>query len=707
MNFKLNYVSGLPVLAFSLVHAAAFAQATPVPSADAASASTGAASAADAIRPGATSTLTVQQVVVTAERRTQDLQKTAVSITVIDGQTLAQQNKTDVASIIQGVPGVVFQAIKPDGDPVISMRGVGTDNPLGNPGVALYLDGITMKQAAFQFFDMDRVEVLRGPQGTLYGRGAPAGAVNFITRDPTNKLGAEGTIGIGNYGLYDVTAIGNIPIGDMLAVRMGVNAEKRNGYFDNRLSDSDQTNARIKLKFQPTKTFSLVLGYDTYWNRSKGAGEVNLNADNSIPGYVSDAPTTDGLGVHDEFHKFNANMNWDLGAVTLTYLGSFQNYSEDSATYFGGNSNHALEKPDLARTHEIRVSSNGRDALSWIVGVYAQDTTLDAVTGIQNGLFSGSFSNLTNTTSRALFAEATYALTQDWRFTLGGRRSDDTYKSNLPQTFNFLVPPPPGGFPNLNFDSVPASNKFNHTDYKARVEKAFGPNSMAYATISTGYRPGGAAGNGDGTTQQYGIEVNRAVELGTKNRFLDGRLQLNAEVFRYEYSGFQQAFQASGSPFVSILSHPARFFGGEVEGKAALTTNDQLSLNVSLLSARYLDVSLPVPHSPHSTLGLGYEHDFDLPNGGTLRMGGDATYQTRTYTNYSATVDPGMLQPAYTIGNLSLGYESPDDKFTVTGYIHNVGDKLYKLSVNQVQGGADTAAISPPRTAGLVFGWRL
>ena len=672
----------------------------------------GASGAAMPAAAAASAPAELQQVVVTSERRAQSLQKTAVSISVLDGDELQREGKTAIADIVQSVPGVVFQAINPDGAPMIAIRGVGTDNPLGNAGVALYVDGIALRQGALQFYDLERVEVLRGPQGTLYGRGAPAGAVNFVTKDPTQQAAAEAQLELGSHSLVRATGVANVPLGSDWALRVGVNAIRRDGSFDNGLGDADERNARLKLRWAPDRRLSLVLGYTNYRSRGLGGGQVNLNADGSIPEHiVSNAASVSGLGTHEDYEKFSAHLNWDFGPATLSYVGSWGNFEQDTTRFFGGNTNHAVVPTDRSVTHELRVASNARQGLAWIAGAYAQDTRLDGVTTVSNAIFSGDFANHTRQTSRAVFAEATLPFGDQWRATLGARHSRDTFDSDFPQTFTFLIPAAPDGppFPDLNFASVPAAGRFTRTDYKLRLERAFGRDHMVYGGWSSGYRPGGAAGTGSGGTQDYGIEVNRAFEVGVKSRWLDGRAQLNASLFRYAYSGFQQPFQAAGSPFVTIESHPARMSGGELEAKWLATPDDQLALDLALLDASYRDSSLPVPHSPRVTAGLAYRHTFWLAGGANLRVGGDVKHQSSQYTNYNTTLDPAMFQRAYALVGLSADWESADGRYTVSGYVRNATDQRYKLTVNQGAGAGapGIATISEPRTFGIVLGIRM
>jgi iron complex outermembrane recepter protein len=652
----------------------------------------------------ATAPVALQQVVITAERRPENLQRTAVSVTVLDGAALQQQGKTDIAQIVEFVPGVVYQNLKPDGAPLLSVRGVGTDNPMGNAAVALYVDGVANKQGAGQFFDMQRVEVLRGPQGTLYGRGAPGGAVNFVTNDPGNKLEGNASFELGSDRLRRVIGVVNVPISEAWSARVAVNKSKRDGYFDNGLSDLDESTARIKLKYQPNKDFSTVFGYVSYRNRSLGEGQVALDSNNDVPALISNATTTAGLGLDESYRKFTVNANWNLGLATLTYVGSHSNYDMNSTTYFGGNQNIAVFPTDRANTHEIRLSSNTRKGLTWIAGLYGANTAYEGSRAIFSPpIFNGDFGTDASQSTRAIFGEMGIPVAEDWRFTVGARYSHDTYSSNFPQTFKFLVPNPP---PDMNFADVRAAAKFNHSDYKLRVEKTVTQDSMLYASLSTGYRPGGAASNGDGTTQMYGIEVNKAVELGTKNRFLNGRAQLNASVYHYDYSGFQQTYQAPGSPFVTIQSHPASFWGGEIESKVLLTRDDELTVNFALATAKYTDISTPVPHAPKRTVGMGYMHSFTLDNGASLGVGGDLKYQSSSYTNFSNVADAGMFQRAYTLYNLSANYESSDSKYTVTGYVKNLSNKLYKLSVVTQAGPGlpELATVGSPRTFGVMVG---
>src|SRR5258706_10387942 len=205
----------------------------------------------------------LQEIVVTAERRRKNLQNAPVSITAINADELAARNITTVDDALRTVPGVALQGNANGAGIYVRGIGSGQDQAFGSPAVNLNFDGIYQQQPNIplsSMYDIERIEVLRGPQGTLYGRNATAGSINIITTNPSNQTEAAGSIGLGNYGLKRTEAMINVPMSDAVAVRASMVTERHDGYLrPSGYNDADNTGGRLKLVIKPNRDLSVLL----------------------------------------------------------------------------------------------------------------------------------------------------------------------------------------------------------------------------------------------------------------------------------------------------------------------------------------------------------------------------------------------------------------------------------------------------------------
>ncbi|HTP38152.1 MAG TPA: TonB-dependent receptor [Steroidobacteraceae bacterium] len=657
-----------------------------------------------------TATDTLEEVIVTAEHRSSDLQKVALSVSVINGDTLTQHGDKDLAQVLQDIPGVTVQGgiASPiggsGGPPNIAIRGIGTDGPNKNGATAVYEDGVLIVGGGANFFDVNRVEVLRGPQGTLYGRGTTGGAVNIVTNDPTQVFGGSGQLALGSYALFGTQGSLNLPVSEDVAARVSFNTIKHDGFFSSGASGDGETSARAKLLFKPNEDFSLLLGGVYYTADQTAGGTVNVNATHPQP--TDWTPSTDVAG-HDviSFKEGYAKFLMNLGFANLIYLPAYQATHSSQENSDGTVS--AMPHNNTF-TQELRLSNADNARVLWTTGAYYFNTNYYQAFGTP-GVFS--FNQNYDSVSAAVFGEVTYPLLDTLRLTGGVRESRDTVHhvntSSFPRT------------PNPDF----YNKTTDHFDWKARVEDDLTNNNLLYGMVSTGDRPGGSV-NGQG----YKPEVVTAYEVGSKNR-IGNRMTLNGALFYYDYGGFQ-APESCCFPAVQtiVVSVPAKFYGAEMEAAALLTTADKFTLSANYLKAHFSantvgidDAGAPaitltdgktIPHAPTWSLSASYGHTFNLPNGATLEPSIDAHYQTRIYTDFDfslygstpgAVQDPSFVQKAYTIANAAISYTTAGGKYVFTAYDNNLSNVIYKTTVTAGMGTDDTASVNDPRTLGVIF----
>ncbi len=647
----------------------------------------------------------IELIVVTAEHRLVTVQDSALSVTAISGDDIAQHGDSNITQVLQDVPGVQVQGAEGGqsalsvtgggGPPNISIRGLGTDGPNKSSSTAVYEDGVLLLGGGGEFFDINRVEVLRGPQGTLYGRGATGGAVNIITKNPSQEWESDTRVQYGSDRYVGVQSVLNAPLADSLDARLGVNAVQHGGYLSNGLDDERDINVRLKLLYKPTDNFSLLVGGTYYRFNDQGAGtEVVSSQQPNADGWNTTLPG--GSSETINYKKIYSTLVWDLGPAELTYIPAYQTTSSVDGQFGGIGKEFTTAPFDRTVTQELRLAGLTGSRITWDTGVFYYRNINEQVfsTGPIAPVFNPPVivTELPTQTSRAAFGEVTYPITTALRATVGVRETSDHIQAT--DTFNVF-----GALTGDTFDQ-----HYNHFDWKARLEGDLSPDNLIYGMVSTGYRPGGSV-NGVGYTN----ETVKAYEIGSKNR-IDNAVTLNAAAFYYDYSGFQ-APQSVTDPtnqaiFESVIvSLPATIYGLDVELTAHITPHDTLTAAPELIRGHYGSdftftnpydstvSSIPtnggqLPHMPTFSISGSYAHTIDLPNGAGLMGNVDVHYQRRELTDFDTSnypaPNPIFNQDAYTIVNTFLTFVSPKETYSVTAYGKNLANEAYKLHHQQL-----------------------
>jgi iron complex outermembrane receptor protein len=685
----------------------------------------------------------LQTVVVSAERRPSMAQKLAAAISVRKGDDLLQQGKTSVRQVLEDIPAVVVienQGMFIGGSDTagnnVTIRGIKSNNTGAGsalpavPTTALYTDGVY--EGIGGSYDLDRVEVLRGPQGTLYGRSATSGVVTSHTRNPSfDGLSYDATAELGSYALRHYTGAVNVPVSDTFALRVAADQFSRDGYDSAEGGAIKRTSGRLKMLYKPTSDISVLFGAAVEQNRTHTGGvQGNLTAPNTF-NYTA-APVRAGK---NNFEQYWLNIDWDLGPATLTYLPALRNWHQDAVIFQngpgGGGLNQTLKTPsDRFMTHELRLASNGTGPMKWLLGGFYYDNRLHSINDIRwlssNALLNQSDTHK-ETSNTGVFGEMTYAFLGTWRLTAGLRRDHTDVKTTQDYTNNLnyacntpiataspgcLPGPPespnagvPGNNATLSLTGDAGKRTFNNTTYKFRLEHDLTKANMLYAMVSTGFIPGdvqvSAGAGGAPVASEYGAEKLIAYEFGSKNRFLNNRLEANGNVFYYDYGGFHTSIRPDPTnPGSQILvTVPAKVLGAELELRYRLTPRDQLSLSYSYTDAHFSNVPTAfsqymaekkkVPGAVPHTFNAGYSHSFNLPGDSMLDFHADARYTSAYYLD-NVSEQLGQAGLAYVhvdgqwTGNLSSSWRPGNGHYSVTGYVRNVTNNRYK-TFGQVQ----------------------
>lgn len=711
----------------------------------------------------------LDDIVVTAERREQSLQDTSLSLQVLTADQLERSNLTQVHDLNTLVPGL--QIGSGGNAPQIYIRGVGdfAASALSNPAVAVNIDGVYVArpQAVNSlFFDLARIEVLKGPQGTLYGRNASGGAINLITNRPA--LGSvDGYVRLtyGNYDNKQLEAAVNVPLGPTAAARLAVFAVDRDGYLSDGTDDDQRVAGRLRVLWEPSAGTSLMLNGDYAKEDGKGPGYVMLPPPPGTDRWTSTSspqanarlaaqppigfllpPTVDDSFRDNEFWNLSAEFNQDLGFATLTVLPAYRHAEYAERNYPAGLRNTLPGTTAKQTSLEARLGNSSR-RLTWTVGGYFFDERQDSEQQIFQGIFQDNRVPATiKIRSYAAFGQATVSLTDAFRL-IGGLRY--TYERNRTQgaiyTFVPPYPVPPEDLPVLQLAFGGRTN-FDALTWRGGAELDVGRESLLFATASTGFKAGGF-NQTIAPDATYDPEKITAFEIGSRNRFMDGRLIVNFEGFWWKLRDSQIAhvkFDPAGNiNLVTDNAGRASIKGANVEVQAALTDNDTLRFFVEYNDAKYTDfkydtaysifgaplfnplstgcpVSAPfagstfgteaatidcsgfqMPRAPKWSGAATYTHTIDLPHGDTIMFDGTMQFASRRWLGFDYVAPENV--GGYATFDANLAYTAPDKRWSVAAFVRNIGNEANYTGagVHAFAPPLTYATIAPPRTYGV------
>lgn len=682
-------------------------------------------------------------IVVTASKRAENVQRAALSVTALGAEALQQRQIVDFGQLAGLAPSVQFQ---PSFVNLTYIRGIGnyTTNPAVDQSVAYNVDGIYIDRAygtPNQLFDLERVELLRGPQGTLQGRNSTGGSVNLITARPVlGDLKARASISYGNYSALVTEGMVNIPISDTMALRISGAHSSHDPYFDNGSGDGNSYGARARLLFEPTSRLSILATAETTGRREDGPGAslcppksaepacigVPWEPFSGLPGVGNDPITNivESNYLHVKNTAVYAEVNYDLGFGALTWVPSYRhlNYSivQTVSNAFG----IALGARDNMHSEELRLSSKPSSPVTWVVGAYYGRQTSQERSYFLTGVGASisvdepGFDPVGHVydkndvqryayRSQSLFGQVTVPIFAGLRVTAGGRYTQDRKEMDG----NVALVTGPGSVSSADYSVM---QKASHFNYKAGLE--FDPASgvMLYGNYSTGFKAGGTNGvpTGSGIQVTFGPEKIRAFQAGIKSRFFNNRLQLNAEGFHYDLDGYQSGLPAVTSTglvvFVTTNGQKAEIYGGEIEASFLITPRDRLDLSVALLHARFITFIIPgagdysgnqMQNAPGHSFTGNYSHTFDLAGGATVVAHGEARYEGDQWADFRNS--PGSLVNGFWRLGGDVTYRSADDRWSLGVFARNLTNNGSVMVFNAGLGPQSIAGPLPPRTYGV------
>lgn len=692
----------------------------------------------------------LEEVVVTAERREANLQKVAIAVTALSEAELARSVIQSTVELQTLTPGLVITTNGPYGQPYV--RGVGTDiiNVGSDGSVAVHVDGIyqTRATASIQdFLDVARVEVLKGPQGTLYGRNATGGAINIYTNEPTYDFGAKVDLRIGNYNKREGDLVLNLPLSaDRAALRVAVLGDSRDGFTDN-IHDHTTMDGeglwayRAKLRLDPTDRLAVMVTANA--TRENSTRNLAPKVNGSLPSPAVDIfgaviPAGPRTVAYDTVNRLTRRLTdeslrirYDFGPVVLTSLtahndSEWQTRLDIDATDVDFTWDKVQEH-SKATSEELQLASTPGQRIDWIAGLYYlhEDATQSLNIFFTPFGANVNYPDVNNVTrAQAIFGQATFHVLDRLRVTAGLRYSREKRTGTFHEVItdpNGILTGVPGGI-TLPFDSV-GQQTWTAWTPKFALEYDLSPDVLAYISATRGFKSGGYNLVGSGET--FAPEKIWSYEAGLKSTLLDRRLRVNLAAFYYDYNDLQvNRFNPATGGATSTVTNAAaaRIKGFEAEIQAALAKGLDLDASLALLDAKYgtFQTSNPdavdpfatqnlsgntLPRAPKFTAGVGLQYRWPIAAKSSLTLRAEARYQSRVWFDQfnSAFVDQG----SYTIANAYVTWTDASDRWQVQLYGRNLSDELYKQSVVRATSLIGTLDFwGPPRTYGINVGFR-
>ena len=701
----------------------------------------------------------LHEVIVTAQKREQRLQDVGVSITALQSDDLQSLGVTDTMQLGASVPGLQLNsATGGNYGAQLTIRGVAQSDysPHQESPNSLYIDEVYVSapnaQGA-QIFDIQRIETLRGPQGTLFGRNATGGLVDIITNKPSAKPDAYVDVTAGEYNEVRVEAAAGGPLGNGLSGRLAVATQNNDGIFKNRLPgypDINTTNfkgVRAALAWELTESLKALLSlswsddndregywssvptfYDPRFSGRPAPLPANVNAwgtgpGNDLQGYRPSSSGADGTAfsyigfMRRSILSPTLRVEWKLSGATLTSISNFTKLHFDYDEGCSGepaNVCHDPYKQEMKQwSQEVRL--NGESGpLTWVSGVYGLGVNQNNRGTFNEPFYSGTpfaFSSYNlieqKLTGFAVFGQIEYLFTPHWRGTLGLRATHDekdfSSQAYFKEAGDFIsvdtVYNPPLLVSDFSATTVGnlAKERNNNWSGKAQIDYIIGRNALLYASVSRGIKAAGFNANLTGGTANADVpfkaEHMYAYELGEKRTFLNDRLSLNSGVFFYDYFNYQAYQLRRGtSPFVS--NSKARFAGGEIELAARPMHGLDVHLGIGGLSTIVKDVAT-------AQVGVRDQLASDAPKwSGTglvryswgVRAGVASLQWTADFVTdryHSVDNTPSVLVHGSVGHNVRVGYAVANWEFSA--FVNNLANKSREVAAYDTTASAGTS----------------
>lgn len=684
-------------------------------SATPASASEAAASQQDGQeQPAASETPVVDagEIVVRAQRRDERLQDTPVSITAISADNFAKLNGRDLNDISRAAPNIQFAGNQGgSGLGTLTIRGIGQQQAglLSDPGAAVYVDDVyrpRLSNNTLSFNDIERLEVLRGPQGTLFGKNSIGGALSVYSPKPNFTYSSRENLEVGSRNLLNASAMVNVPINDQIAVRFSGQSVRQDGYMHNLEDGKDYNNlsyrsVRGSLLYKPSSSFEFLLRGDYTRQDQRGTGTKVIVA--SDPSLL----TSGGYETRGTAPSYNRGTDagvsgtatWDVGFGSIKSISAYRWFSNDFADDTDGtpldlqavvtNSKEEFFSQELQYNVDLL-----EDNLHLTTGLFYMNEKIKYDSFPRLAIFSLDNYSRQTTNSYAAFAQIDIKPADRLEISLGLRYSKDEKSTSFASYTT--------GNPVADIDAD-VDGSWSAFTPKATVQYKFTPDVMVYATVSRGFKSGGVNGQPIQTSdfQPFDQEMVTNYEAGIKTELFSKRLRANVSVFRMDYDDMQIGITAFNQNVVKNAGK-AVIQGFEGDFMVKPVNNLTLSSTVSYNDFKYkrldadaiasgLDYDLTLPMAPKWTVNAGAEYRIPISESNSLSVRGDYSYRSKIY--FDANNSEVLAQPGYGLVSSRVTFEH-NDAWSIYAYGNNITNKYFRASATT---GLGTTVVIPGR----------
>jgi iron complex outermembrane receptor protein len=714
---------------------------------------------------GSSAGAVLEEVTVTAQRVEQNLERVPISVTAASGKELEDKGVTDLNSIVGAIPNLQIGSSPVGGNAAaqVYVRGVGqiSYTATQEADVPIYVDGVYIARpiaSVFDLIDVDRVEVLRGPQGTLFGRNALGGAVQIITQEPTQTFGGFAEVVGGSYGRRDLDAAFNTPLTDTLSARITASHREDGGYTRSLSTGIDGNNTndnlvRGQLRWQPDDATDVLLRGDYMRHDANPALETLVGLTNTptlafynselaalgltpiTPAMISSNPyqSYSGLRTPDTSQVEDASLtaSRNLGSFAIKSITALRDVAAESGFDFSATPYPLIYAAGTSTrerqiTEELQAYGKAFGNLTWIGGLYYfHEHNIETQNDIigQSVVITGpgpyDFVPATGpgsavadeqlylnqiTDSYAAYGQVTWELPAHWQLVIGGRESWD--RKILGSEVGFVTPGDvrPYGTERASWSQFTPKGGINY-EFSADV--------LGYLSASKGYRAGGF--NGLSTDPRppnvYGAESLWDYEFGVKGDYLSHRLRLNVGAFYYDYKNYQANVNvvdpATGTVGVNVANAASeKLYGTEIEMQLRATQAIALGLYATVEHMDFYNIvpgaitsvtaqSQP-PNAPKFTGGANASYRYSLGDWGAAVLRGDYSYRSKT--EFFLPNFPGEAQGGYGLANVRMTLIPDDDRYELALFGTNIFGKARRTYAQSLAASIGTivAEYGPP-----------
>ena len=706
----------------------------------------------------------IEEIIVTARKKEEPLQETPVTITALTDAKIQKLYATDLQDLGMSVPNLLINTAASGSftnSAAVFMRGIGNsdiDSTI-DPPIGIFIDGVYVPRSSnsnLDLFDVEQVEVLRGPQGTLFGRNTTAGAIVVRSKRPTGEFGAKARLTMGDYGRRDLRVAVETPLSDTVNAKISILQQKSDGFYkakyqthpdysvpaqmgyeyDGDYEDTggdDVFSVRPMLEFNPSETFKLTLIGEYSKDRSQPIPAINASKPNQVlsrvygrpgTGYQSNVILNFGPGyIHADIKGLTAEAIWELDSGTLT---SITNYRETEyqmreeidwtdAPMFG----IVRTEPHEQKSTELRYNTDLSDRLSLTAGIYLfeQEYTLRRDTYINtSGAFLAHIIGVTSQSheQQSLFADLTYALNDRLNISFGGRYTKEE-KSFMQKPFSVG---------NVAAE-IYKDDEWSNFGPKVGIDYQIDEDKMLYATLARGFKSGGFNGRGGTPTTlgPFDEESVDALEIGLKADW-GSTLRTNIAFYLMRFEDLQRTVIRPlincGCPnpqeTITANAAEAEIKGIEIEIEWVPSDNFNLGIALAFNDAGYeeyfADVfgtgaqdysNLPLQNAPDITAAVNMSYSIDMANDASTVI--NIGWQYHDDLNASVTgYGPAEIDARGTL-NASIDYIPAEGNWRISAYGKNLADDVDKIAVTNVSVLFDLAFYSNPRVLGVELAW--